>query len=442
MLPATRRYLKAAIGWCGLYLALAVLPLVIALIDQPIRSRSFWIEVSIGLGLVGFALLILQFALTARFRAIGKPFGVDTLLQFHRQGGLIAFAFVLAHPIVACIAQPRFLVFFDPRANFPRAFALSLVTLLLFAIIATTLWRKRFKLPYEWWRLAHGLAALLIVLIGLAHALQVAHYFEPLWKRMFWIAITVVAIALLVHARIIKPLRMRKKPWRVTSVRPERDSSWTVGVEPVGHSGFRYKPGQYAWLTINDSPFTLQQHPFSFSSSAESGKVEFTIKELGDFTSEISKLAPGTTAFPEGPYGGLTLEDEAPGAVFLAGGIGITPIMSILRTLRDRDDDRPLVLFYGNPDWENVTFREELDELKTQLNLKLIHIIEHPPDHWQGENGRINQNVIDRSLDEKAKRTFPFFVCGPPEMMNVVEMSLRKLGVPLSHIRSERFDIV
>src|SRR5690606_20330356 len=133
--------------------------------------------------------------------------------------------------------------------------------------------------------------------------------------------------------------RMRRLPWRVEEVRGGRDDSWTLRLLPRGHDGMDFRPGQFAWLSLGDSPWTMQQHPFSMTSSAdEEGAVEFTIKALGDFTSTIQDVEAGSRAWLEGPYGVFTWKPgQCPeGAVFITGGVGITPVMSMLRTARDR----------------------------------------------------------------------------------------------------------
>jgi len=84
--------------------------------------------------------------------------------------------------------------------------------------------------------------------------------------------------------------------------------------------------------------------------------------------------------------------------VLIAGGIGITPMMSMIRTLADRGDRRPLVLLYGSRDWESVTFREELESLKTRLALTVVHVLSELPPGWTGEQGRITAEVFRRHL--------------------------------------------
>jgi predicted ferric reductase len=425
------------------YIVLALLPLVLAAMWAP-TPRGFWIEFGVGLGFVGLAMLGLQFALTARYQRFAAYFGQDTMLQFHRQAALVAFVVILAHAMVLLIAHPPFVAFLDPRTNMPRALALWGVTVLLAAIIATTLWRQQMRIPYDWWRLGHGIMAVFIVVIGLVHVLRVNHYIAAPWKQAIWAGMTGAALLLLLQMRVLKPLRMLRQPYRVISVDAEPGRCWTLTLEAVGHRGMQFTPGQFAWLTLGVSPFSMEQHPFSFGSSAlESGRVQFTIKELGDFTAGLGKVEPGTGAFLEGPYGAFTLDDDAKGAVFIVGGIGITPIMSILRTLRDRDDRRPLLLVYANVTEDRIVFREELDGLSQALDLAIVHVLEHPRDAWHGggrEHGRITPAMLDRWLPapDDARQ---YLVCGPEPMMDMAERYLLDRGVSLLNIRSERFNI-
>src|SRR4030095_217678 len=117
------------------------------------------------------------------------------------------------------------------------------------------------------------------------HVLQVEWYVAERWQRFVWISLTGAALLLLGHVRVIKPLMMKRRPYRIVDVRREGMHTWTVALEPQGHPGMSFKPGQFAWLTIGPTPFSVQQHPFSISSSAKQrGHLEFTIGELGDFT--------------------------------------------------------------------------------------------------------------------------------------------------------------
>jgi predicted ferric reductase len=432
-----------ALGWILVYLLLTIGPIVVAYAGPVPAARTFWIEFSVGLGFAGLAIMALQFLLTGRFKHIATSMGLDIMLQYHRQIGLVAFGFILAHPIILFLESPTYLSYLDPRVNWMRALSLSAAVAGLTVLIVTTLWRQALRIPYEWWRLGHGVIAFLVLLVAIAHILQVGFYVSPVWKQVLFILFTGGAVSLIVYTRVVKPMRMKKRPYRVAEVRAERGDAWTLSLEPDGHPGMRFVPGQFAWLTVGPSPFSLQQHPFSFSSSAENhDRVEFTIKELGDFTDSVSEIPVGTNAWLEGPYGAFTPpEHPGRGLFMIMGGVGITPILSFLRTFRDRHEMRPLKMIYGNVNLEGTLFYEELTALELALNFEVVHVIEKPPPAWRGDSGFITAEIISRHLPEK-REEWDYYVCGPAPMMDLAEKSLRDLDIPLPLIYSERFNIV
>ena len=433
-----------AAAWLAFYLFLSLLPLGLVFVGEIPEPRGFWVEFGVGLGFVGLSMMGLQFLLTGRFRGLAEGFGLDNMLQFHRQSGLVATALVLAHPIVLFIADPDYLSFLDPGVYPARAAVLGSVILALVVLIGSTLWRESFGIPYEWWRAGHGLLALLIVMLGLGHVLLVGHYVDPWWKKAIWFGVTTGAMAMLIHGRVIRPWLLSKKPWKVVDLREERGSSWSLRLEPDGHEGFDFEAGQFAWLTLGNSPYGLQQHPFTLSSSAEASEaVEFTIKELGDFTATIKDVPMGTPAYVEGPFGAFTLDDETAqeGAVFVVGGVGITPVMSMLRTLRDRGDCPELQIFYANKSPSAAIFYDELEEMARDLPLELHHVFEEPPEDWEGPTGMLNEALLDELMWEDNGRR-RYYVCGPEPMMDVAEHYLIDRGIDGLRVFSERFKIV
>jgi ferredoxin-NADP reductase len=145
--------------------------------------------------------------------------------------------------------------------------------------------------------------------------------------------------------------------------------------------------------------------------------------------------------FVDGPHGAFSIDqDEGPGFGLIAGGVGIAGLISTLRTMADREDARPVLLFYGNRDWDDVAFRDELEQLKDGLNLSLIHVLERPPSDWTGETGYVTAEVLARHLPTGYRR-FQFFICGPDPMMDAAEAALVELGVPAERVHTERFDM-
>jgi predicted ferric reductase len=175
------------IFWVACYVGMALAPLAtLLLLRDPPPSRGFWIELSAALGFIALAMFALQFVLTARFRGIGAPHGLDTLLQFHRQAGIVAVVFALMHPVIMIVYEPSYVEFLDPRVNFPRAMALIAVVVGVVLIVALTLQRRRLGVSYEMWRLSHGLLGVLVVIVGLVHVFQVQWYVVEGWQKFLW----------------------------------------------------------------------------------------------------------------------------------------------------------------------------------------------------------------------------------------------------------------
>lgn len=433
-----------AVSWLSGYLALVFAPLLVLLIGPVPAGTGFWWDLSMALGFSGMAIMGMQFILTARFRRACAPFGIDIIYYFHRYLAVIGFTLIVAHFLIIWVENPSALGAINPLEA-PRYMAVGQVALVLFAvIIVTSLWRKQLHIEYDHWRLWHAILATVAFLLAVVHIEGVGYYIDAPVKRVLWTVFTLFWVLLIIYIRFIKPFRMRQTPYRVKEVRSERGRVWTLVLEPEDHTGLRFSPGQFAWLTLGESPFHVKEHPFSIASSAEqSGCLEFSIKEFGDFTRTIKDRQPGEVAYIDGPYGVFTVEryPRSPGFVFIAGGVGIAPIMSMMRTLADRGDRRPLLLLYGNQRWERVAFREELDELQSRLNLEVVHVLSEPPEDWQGESGYVRRELLNKYLSAN-RYELEYFNCGPTQMRSSVEKALHNLRVPLKRVHSELFDLV
>ncbi len=204
-----------------------------------------------------------------------------------------------------------------------------------------------------------------------------------------------------------------------------------------------FSAGQVAWININSSPYSINKNPFSISGSAHNkGELRFSIKNLGDFTSTIGNLVGGETVYVDGPYGSFSLDDPKikSGLVLLAGGIGAAPVMSILHTLKDQDDSRPVYFFFGNLNEENILFKDELDRLDQCMNLTVIHVLEKPSDPAKYLQGFISRQILDTYLPNNRKDLF-YFVCGPLPMITAMEKHFSALGIPRKQITSEKYEM-
>ena len=105
----------------------------------------------------------------------------------------------------------------------------------------------------------------------------------------------------------------------------------------------------------------------------------------------------GRRVYIDGPYGAFTIGNPADMHVLIAGGIGITPMMSMIRTLADQGDKRPVILLYGSKDWESITFREELEAMEGRLNLTVVHVLANPPDGMGRRTGLHHRRNVQTS---------------------------------------------
>jgi predicted ferric reductase len=442
-MPPSKYTLHGA-AWLAAYLFFVLAPLFALLTGSHPPARDFWTEFSAALAYSGLAIMGLQIGLTARFRFVTKPWGEDVIYHFHRRISLVALSLVVAHPLILFSVRPELLALLNSISAPWRARFAALSTYSLIALVVTALCRAKWKIRYETWHITHVGLAVVAIAAGLAHMAGWGFYLDAPWKRALWTGLPILWACLLAYVRIVKPLIGLRRPFRVVEVRPERGDCHTLAMQPEGHPGFRFRPGQFGWLTVYGTPFKITAHPFSFSSSAEAaeGRVEMTIRDLGDFTGKIGKVPVGRRVYLDGPYGAFSMgADPADTYVLIAGGVGITPMMSILRTLADRGDRRPVVLLYGNRDWDSVTFREELEALAPRLNLKLVTVLSNPPEGWTGERGFIGAEVLQRHLSSPYA-DHEYFICGPDVMMDAVEAALEALHVPMSRYHSERYSFV
>lgn len=429
--------------WIVLYLVVIVLPLVVMMVRPTPAPRSFLVEFALALGFVGLVQIAVQFVLIARYPQLTGPYGIDLILKYHRQIATIAILLLVAHPIILVIDDPALLGLLDPIGGTmaSRVGNWALYSLILLALLSV--FRRQIRLDYELWRVSHALLGVAALALSHWHVRLAAYYTQTPWKEAVLLVISVLAITALVYLRIVKPAFLARRPYRVAEVTRERGDTWNFAIAPDGHEGMRFKPGQFAWLKVSHSAWAVEEHPFSFSCSAsDRSRLEFSIKELGDFTSTVGSIPVGSRVYVDGPHGAFSIDREPAAAyAFFAGGVGVAPFISMLRTMADRRDKRPVVLFYGSPTWDETAYREELEALERRLDLRVVYVLEEPPDGWTGETGLIDAALLDRRLPEDRLDRL-YLNCGPEAMIDAVEEALQRCGVPLDRIRSERFDLV
>ncbi|MFW6161324.1 MAG: ferric reductase-like transmembrane domain-containing protein [Planctomycetota bacterium] len=383
---------------------------------------------------MGFALLALQVALSARLRWADRPFGLDRVMRWHKRAALVACLLLLAHPVLLAVGMGNaFLFGFETSWQVwlgKAALALMLV------VVFVALYFPQLGLDYQRWRLMHK-GAVVVVVLGFLHGLVIGSDMRSAGMQAYWWGLGALAAGLFVYRNLYVPLRGRRR-FRVTSVEQTTHDTYTVSVEQESGEPLSDQPGQFMFLKLLRPGRPSEEHPFTIASSPTAEPpVQATIKQSGDYTNTIGETRAGDEALIEGPFGRFSYRyRDAESFLFIAGGVGITPLLSMLRALRDTGDDRRAVLIYGNDSERDIIFRDELGALPEHV--RVVHVLADPDESWDGPTGYVTREIIDEHAREQLSEA-RVYLCGPPPMMDQVETALRGLGVPRSRIHTERF---
>ncbi|MDA3797925.1 MAG: ferredoxin reductase family protein [Kiritimatiellae bacterium] len=418
------------------YTLLAMLPLALAYSLNPVSGQPLLQAIGKGAGLLGFSLLMLQFTLGARFHWIDQPYGLDQVMIFHKGMGIFAGALILLHPVLLALSHGSWSLFVN--TSWPINFGKAALLLLVLTIVLA-LFFKKIHMDYNTWRFIHK-GVILVIILGFVHSFIVGDDIQNTGMRAYWIALFTIGILIFLFRNVYVPLFGRQRV-QVSSVSRESHDTWTLAFESKnGNALPQHRPGQFWFLKLIRPGRSSEQHPFTISSSPiGEPPMTCTIKESGNFTETIGKTQIGDQARIEGPFGRFSLVNyPAKSFLFIAGGVGITPIISMLRYLHDTGDTRPAVLIYGNKKEEDILFRDELSDMPEHL--KVVHVLSEPDSNWQGPKGHIATDLIRQETENLLEKA-DVFLCGPPVMMDKMIETLKELGVAGRHIHYERFSI-
>lgn len=387
------------------------------------------------LGVWSLTALTFQILLVTRMRWLEAGIGYDRITRWHAANGILILGLVLLHPPLMFAGLgldtaeiPAYI------QSTPTVLLGEIVLFLLIVQIVTTLYWT--DLDYEHWRIVHRIGYV-IVALGVLHSLLVGTTITVPPENLlsaWWLLLVGTAAGSVAYRYGYRPLRTQHR-FTVADVRQETHDVHTVDLQPVDED-IDHEPGQFAFVTFHSDQVPAEEHHFTISSAPERDGFTYTIKAVGDFTGQIGELEEGDTAVVEGPYGAFTLDPDADRVVMVAGGIGITPFMSMLRHMDRTGDAVETHLFYGNQTVDDIVFKDELAELDDAHDwLTVTHVLsDEDVDGY--EHGYIDASILTDLPGDAA-----YYVCGPPPMMDAVTDTLTDLGVDSSQIRTERFSL-
>lgn len=428
-------------GWAVAFLLTLIVPL--GLNAQMTDDATPIGRLALGLGILAVSVLACVIVLSARLRSLTGTLGIGTTVGVHRYLGGLLLVLVLGHIGLVIADEPGYVRLLWPATGTPASRAGLTAALALLALaVANRLRRRRWEL----WRWLHiGFTAAALVLTGL-HVFWLNHLVDDVPMRIAFVVLSAAVLAVLAYRWVWRPAS-RGAGYRVTEVRHDTTSIATVVLTPNrarhgrGPHTLSFAPGQFAWLRLARTR-PAQEHPFTIASSAhDARKVEFTLRHTGDFSATLAELTVGSKVWVDGPHGSFTPDPSAPGLVLIAAGVGMTPMMSMLRTLADRHDRRPHRLIQVAGTEDDLLFRPELARMVGRLPLSALYLLRRPPAGWLGASGRVSAEVLRKFLPgPPVSRSLHYYVCGSPSLIADATAALADLAVPASHVHTEQFD--
>ena len=411
---------------------------------------TFFHEWSLAMtaGILAFGYIMNQFLLGARPRYFDRLFGLDAILRFHTAIGVVSAGLVVAHVLLKNIYDfERNLQVLLGVAAANLFLAVIVVSLLIWSV--TILVRLRpiamlrsfsarvLRIQYQHLRAFHNLTAIAAVLVT-AHVVLASSTAEQPIRQLVMAVWFVAAMGLYAEHKFVRPFRIRRTPFTVTAVTQDGPDIWTVRMRPPGEREWKNRAGQFACFAFFRGRVGREEHPFTMSSPAGAPEIAFTAKVLGDWTATMRAIEPGDPVAVDGPYGLFSI-DRVPldrQLVFLAGGVGITPFLAMLRTLDQRAESRPVRLVWNVRHAADLFCASELDAIAERLDgVHWSAVVSRDPG-WPGQRGRLDPAFLSgMDLPENAL----YFLCGPVPQMEAIIRHLRSRGVAPSNIRFENF---
>ena len=413
-------------------------------------AMPFDAQLSYFAGSLSVICMVLALLLSARPRRAENSFGgLDRMYKLHKYLGVAALLLFFAHfatvpgggegdlPAAGAAAiegaeapvAPAEPEGPDDEDGLPIDL-LGLIAMIGFTLlIIITLNRK---IPYHRWITTHRFMGLFFAVVS-AHVFLVLYEGEEIALRSapgaFLALLLLAGIAAYAYKQLFHPAK-EQHAFKVAAVnRLERASE--VVLTPRNRM-FSFEPGQFAFITIDADDFR-EAHPFTISSGAAEDGLRFTMKVLGDYTRRVrDDLTAGADATVEGPYGRFNPLQGSDRQVWIAGGIGITPFLSVLRSMTP-DHGKTIRLHYCVRRSREALFLAELEARAVELGGVAISLFD------SGAGARIDAATIERDLAGELGK-WNYYLCGPKAMATAVSAGLAKRGVAASRIHTEEFE--
>ncbi len=406
---------------------------------------------SMIMGSLAYTWISLQFVLSARPKFIEVPFGMDKIYRFHGIMAVVSILGAIVHAIINEEVIGESIITTIGSAALVIFVLISLLTMLSmtpsfilryppFKWLKKTIeaWKK---FTYEQLRFIHNFTVVAYVILNI-HVLLTPNARNNAFITSVYIFYLVVSLSFYLYHKFLKPAYLQKNKYLVKDVIKENDDVWTIRMQPTNKKLKTHIPGQFAFFSFKGEKQRFLEHPFSISSSPDDD-LSITVKELGDFTKTIGQLKVDDFVLVEGPFGVFSYVNhpQEQETVFIVGGIGITPVMSMVKHMSIHDPNRKVLLIWGMNTIADQVAKDMMTEIVARMkNLTIIPVISKDST-FDGEKGYINQEMI-KKLTEKVQidqSVTGYYICGPSILMDNCIDALLKMEISHKRIHFEKF---
>lgn len=382
-----------------------------------------------------FAIVLL---ISARSRAVEKMYGgLDKSYHMHGTLAKVALALAAAHPLLLVGHHwgdaPTIRSLFVPGDFWPKNLGIASLYLLVL-LVALTLFRF---MSYQRWLSLHKATGFAFALGGI-HALF-AHSdiraYEPL--REWAVFLIVVGAGSWVYKTFFYRSVAQRYAYRLQEIKPVGAGITELKLWPISKR-MNYEPGEFAFISLPEhAVLPAEHHPFSISSTPAQSGLRFSVKAAGDYTARLAHAKPGDTVEVFGPYGEFTsyMLYEFKHQIWIAGGIGITPFLSMLAYEARNEDVKTVWLFYSTNRAAESVYHAEIE-----ANASIARDNLHYMQHLRERDGLLTAEAVRAHVGDLAG--YAVLICGPPAMMGEMKRQFMALGVPASRIFFEDFNFV
>ncbi len=397
-------------------------------------------------GLIASDLLLIQVLMMARVPLFERAYGQDELARRHRLVGFTSFNLMWAHIVLIVIGYASaswsqlWPTLVDLTVNYPAMLLAIAGTVALCMVVATSIKKARGKLRYESWHLIH-VYGYLGAGLALPHQLWTGtDFMDNTVATVFWWGLWGVTAGAVLAFRVGLPLwTSLRHDLRVAGVERIAPDVVTVTVTGRDLHRLRVSPGQFfQWRFAGEGQ--TRAHPYSLSHAPDGRSLRFSVQEVGDGTTGLARLSPGTRVFAEGPYGRLHAEVRTRPKVLLMGsGIGITPLRALFESIPAAPGE--LTLIYRARSDADLLWAPELEQIARQRGARVYFVTGARADRggWLPQNAAHLDDVTALRHLVPDVETHDVFVCGSGGWMSAVEQTLFDAGVPAEAVHLERF---